>query len=172
MGCSAINILKNTLGMGARTNKFKVIISGRGGGPSGNNVDVLAVSASIPSRSFTEIPIWNQGRLTAIAGAADFGNTWSVTFMDDESHSLRGQFLAWMEFIDSVANHARASGSHSAYMGTAQMQQLSTITNATVATYKFEDVWPKSISDSSMDESNSAMVTFSVDFNCTSWSKA
>ena len=171
MGSSVIDALKNTLGMGARTNKYKVIINGRGGGPSGNIVDVLAKSADIPSRSFTEIAIWNQGRLTNIAGASDFGSTWSVTFMDDASHTLRGQFVAWMEFIDSVASHSRAAGAHSAYMGDATIQQLDTSHNGVTASYTFSDVWPKSISASTMSDDNSAIIEFTVEFNYTSWSK-
>ena len=55
MGNSAIDELKSTLGIGARANKYRVIINGVLGGPSGKMIDVLAKSASIPGRSFNEI---------------------------------------------------------------------------------------------------------------------
>jgi len=172
MGNSKISQLKNTLGMGARANKYRVIINGVGGGPSGPMVDTLAKSTAIPGRSFHEVEIWNQGRLTVIAGDADFSGTWTVTFMDTEDHSLRGQFIDWMEFIDSVANNSRGAGDHSSYMTTAMVQQLSTIDNGVMATYTFEDIWPKSISDSSLSDDGTDMIEFSVEFNFTSWAKS
>ena len=169
MGSSVINALKNTLGMGARTNKYRVVISGVAG-VGGGNVDVLAKSTSIPGRSFPDIEVWNQGRLTVIAGDASFEGTWSVTFMDNESHSLRRQFIRWMEFIDSPISHSREASSHDSYMGRGIVQQLSTINNTAKASYVFEDIWPKSISESSLSDETSDMVEFTVEFNYTSWS--
>jgi hypothetical protein len=171
MSSSKIDALKSTLGMGARANKYRVIINGVGGGPTGPMVDTLTKNASIPGRSFAEVEIWNQGKLTVIAGDAQFTDTWSVTFMDTEDHTLRGQFIAWMEFIDSVATNSRGAGAHSDYMTTAELQQLSTIDNACTATYKFEDLWPKSISDSTVSDDSSDMIEFTVEFNYTSWAK-
>jgi hypothetical protein len=170
MGNFKIDDLKNTLGLGARTNKYQIILNGVGGGPSGEQVNTLAKSASIPGRSFAEVEIWNQGRLTTVAGDADFGGTWSVTFLDDEYHSLRMQFIAWMEYIDSVANHDRAASSHDDYMSTAQMIQLSTVDNSPTITYEFADIWPKTISDTAMSDDSPGMVEFTVEFNYTSWS--
>jgi hypothetical protein len=57
-------------------------------------------------------------------------------------------------------------------MTTAMVQQLSTIDNGVTATYTFEDVWPKSISDSSLSDDGTDMIEFSVEFNFTSWSKS
>lgn len=169
MGSGKIDILKNTLGMGARANKYRIIINGVGGGPSGSKADTLAVSTTIPGRAFHDIEVWNQGRLTTIAGDADFSGTWSVTFMDTQDHSLRKEFIAWMEFIDSATKHDREAGDHSSYMTTAEVQQLSTVDNSTTATYTFQDVWPKSISDSSLGDASSEMVEFTVEFNFTTW---
>jgi hypothetical protein len=171
MGCSAIDTVKSTLGMGARANKYKVSIVGKGGGPNGNIIDVLAKSASIPSRSTNDVEVWNQGRLTTIAGAADFSGTWSVTFMDTEDHTLRAQFLAWMDFTDSVASHSRGAGAHDDYMSTGTLQQLSTIDNSVKATYEFENLWPKTISDSSMGDNSDELIEFTVEFNYDSWKK-
>lgn len=172
MGSSVINTLKQTLGMGARANKYRIIINGVGGGPSGPMVDTLAKSTTIPSRSFHEVEIWNQGKLTVIAGDADFSGTWSVTFMDTEDHALRGQFLQWMEFMDSVTKNSRGASDHSSYMTTAELNQLSTIDNKITATYIFEDLWPKNISDSTLSDDSTDILEFSVEFNFTSWAKA
>ena len=140
-------------------------------GPVGEVVDVLAKSSAIPGRDFSEIEIWNQGRLVTIAGDASFAGTWTVTFLDDEYHSLRDKFIAWMEGIDSPLNHQSSAGSHSGYMTTAELQQLSTIDNIVTASYIFEDVWPKSISESAMSDDAQDMVEFSVEFNYSTFSK-
>ena len=167
---SSIDNLKNTLGMGARANKYRVIINGVGGGPFGEYIDILAKNTTIPGRSVADIEVWNQGRLTVVAGDASFDGTWSVTFMDTEDHSLRKKFIAWMEYIDSVIKHERDAISHSSYMTTAEVQQLSTVDNSKKVSYIFEDLWPKNISDSNLDDSNSEMIEFTVEFNYTSWS--
>jgi len=172
MGNSKISELKRTLGMGARANKYRVTIVGVGGGPNGPMVDTLAKATAIPSRSTHEVEIWNQGKLTVIAGDADFSGTWNVTFMDTEDHSLRGQFIDWMEFIDSVAANSRGASDHSSYMSVGILQQLSTIDNSVTATYTFSDIWPKSISDSALSDDSSDMIEFSVEFNFTSWAKS
>lgn len=169
---SVIDNLKLTLGMGARANKYRVVINGVGGGPFGEYIDILAKSTTIPGRSVADIEVWNQGRLTVVAGDASFDGTWSVTFMDTEDHSLRKKFIAWMEYIDSVIKHDREASNHSNYMTTAEVHQLSTVDNSKTASYVFEDIWPKNISDSSLDDSNSELIEFTVEFNYTSWAIA
>ena len=171
MANSAITSLKSTLGMGARANKYRVNIAGSGG-VTGPFVDILCKSTAIPGRAFHDIAVWNQGRLVNIAGDADFSGTWSCTFMDDEAHTLRGAVIAWMEEIDSSASHSRGVGGHADYMKTATLDQLSTIDNSPTATYIFEDIWPKSISDSSLDDSNGDLIEFTVEFEYTEWVKA
>ena len=170
MGNSVIEELKSTLGFGARTNKYRIIINGVGGGPSGSIIDVFAKNTTIPGRSFPDIEVWNQGRLTVIAGDASFEGTWSVTFMDSEEHKLRKQFIAWMEYIDSPLNHSRDASGHPDYMTTSKVQQLSTIDNSLKVTYKFEDIYPKSISESNLSDETSDILEFTVEFNYSSWS--
>jgi len=173
MGNSSIDSLKNTLGMGARANKYRVTINGAAGsyalGPDG---DLLCKSASIPGRSFADIEVWNQGRLTVVAGDAQFDGTWTVTFIDTEDHKIRTKFIDWMEYMDSVVNHSRGAVDHSSYMSDATLEQLSTVDNSTTATYTLLDVYPKSLSDSSMSDDSSDLIEFSVEFNFSSWVKS
>ena len=166
---SAIQELKNKLGMGARTNKYRIMMSGLKG-VDDIMVDTFAKSTAIPGRSFADIEVWNQGRLTVLAGSAQFDGTWSVTFIDTEDHSLRRAFVNWMEFIDSVANHSRGAVEHTAYMTTSKVQQLNTSNNKVTATYTFENVYPKSISDSSLADDNTELLEFTVEFNYSAWS--
>lgn len=167
---SIIDSLKNTLGLGARSNRYRIILNGVGGGPNGEYIDVLAKNTTIPGRSVADIEVWNQGRLTVIAGDAAFDGTWSVTFMDTEDHMLRRKFIQWLEYIDSPLNHSRDATSHSDYMTTAEVHQLSTTTGNKTVGYVLEDVYPKSISESAMDDSNAELIEFTVEFNYTSWS--
>lgn len=173
MGSSQIDALKTTLGIGARANKYRVTINGTGTNFAfGEEADLLCKSASIPGRSFADIEVWNQGRLTVVAGDAQFDGTWNVTFMDTEEHKIRTQFIDWMEYIDSAVNHTRGAVDHSSYMNDAILEQLSTIDNSVTATYTLLDVYPKSISDSSLSDDSSDLVEFSVEFNFTSWVKS
>jgi len=167
-----INELLDTLGMGARSNKYMVNINGLGKKfEVGKMGDTLAKSTTIPGRSFNEVSIWNQGRLTTIAGDPDYSGTWSVTFRDTEEHKLRTIFIDWMEFIGTVQRNAREANSHNDYMTTSQVSQLSTVDNSVTATYEFYDIWPKSISDSSLSDDAQDMLEFTVEFNFSSWSK-
>lgn len=165
-----INDLKQTLGMGARANKYKVIINGKSG-VGGQIIDVLCKNTVVPGRSFNDIEVWNQGRLTVVAGEASFDGTWAVTFMDTERHTLRGKFIAWMEYIDSAVNHSRGTVSHTDYMGTAELQQLSTKDNRPTAKYLLEDIYPKSISESTLSDESQEILEFTVEFNYTTWAK-
>ena len=173
MGNSQIDSLKKTLGMGARANKYRVTINGTGTSFAfGEEADLLCKSASIPGRSFADIEVWNQGRLTIVAGDAQFDGTWTVTFMDTEDHKIRSQFIDWMEYIDSVVNHSRGAVDHNSYMNEAKLQQLSTYDNSVKATYTLLDVYPRSLSDSSMSDDSSDLLEFSVEFNYSSWVKS
>lgn len=163
--------LKSTLGLGARANKYKIILNGVGGGPEGAMVDTLAKSTAIPSRSFADIEIWYQGRLVTVAGEAQYSDAWSITFMDDEKHTLRGKFNDWMEFIDSVANNSRDANTHNSYMTIGKVQQLSTVDNSITAEYEFSNVYPKNMSDSALADDSADLIEFSVEFNYSYWTK-
>ena len=169
MASSVIQELKNKLGMGARANKYRIIMSGLKG-VEDVMVDTFAKATAIPGRSFADVEVWNQGRLTVLAGNAQYDSTWSVTFIDTEDHSLRKSFIKWMEFIDSVANHSKGAVKHTAYMTTSKVQQLNTSNNKVTATYTFENVYPKSISDSTLADDSTELLEFTVEFNYSLWS--
>jgi len=163
--------LKKTLGMGARSNKYKIILSSPSGGPDGEEINTLAKSTTIPGRSFNDIQVWYQGRLITVAGDAQYDSTWSVTFLDDEKHSLRTKFNNWMEFIDSVKNDKRISTDNPSYMTSVKLSQLSSVTGYPTATYELYDVYPKSMSDISFSDDNSSLIEFTIEFNFSYWEK-
>ena len=173
MGNSQIQMLKTTLGIGARANKYRVTINGTGTNFAVGEIgDILCKSTSLPGRSFADIEVWNQGRLTVVAGDAQYDGTWSCTFLDDEGHALRSLFIDWMEYIDSVINHSRDAVDHSSYMNDAILEQLSTVDNSVTATYTLFDVYPKSLSDSNYGDDSQDLIEFTVEFNFSSWQKA
>jgi len=172
MGNSQIQLLKKTLGIGARSNKYRVTINGNGKNFAvGEMGDILCKNTTLPGRSFADIEVWNQGRLTVVAGDAQYDGTWSCTFLDDEYHKLRTMFINWMEFIDSVVNHSREAVDHSSYMNDAILEQLSTVDNNTTAKYILFDVYPKSLSDSTYSDDSQDLIEFTVEFNFSSWTK-
>lgn len=168
---SVIDSLKTTLGLGARANKYRIIINPKGGGPSGAFVDTLAKNTTIPARGFADISLYVQGRLINIAGEAEYDGTWSVTFMDTQEHTLRGKFNDWMNFIDNYATHNRGATDHNSYMGTATVQQLNTATNEPTASYELYNLYPKSMSEISLSDDSQELVEFTVDFNYSHWTK-
>jgi len=163
---SKIQELKNTLGIGARSNKYRIIINQM---EFSENVDILCKSSSLPGKSFADIEIYNRGRKLNFAGQAQFDGNWSCTFIDDENHSIRKLFINWMNYIDSTKNHSRKAVSINSYMKTAIIQQLSTITNKVTAEYIFNDLYPKSISESTYSDDSSELIEFNIEFSFSFW---
>ena len=168
---SVLSDLKQALGIGARTNRYRVIIDGVLGGPSGNVVNTLAKETTIPEVSFNDIEVWGQGKLVTVAGDISYSGTWRVTFYDDEKHTLRGKFLKWMIAIDNAFKNDSEASSHSDYMTTAKIQQLSTIDNSVKVTYEFQDIWPKHISGGTMSDDTPGLLEFTVEFNYSTWKR-
>jgi len=167
MANSKLNELKNTLGMGARVNKYKVMLAAPVGPNDDVKIDVLCKGSSIPAKTIGQIEVWNQGRKVIIAGDAQFENAWSLTFWDDQTLSLRKSFDDWLLFIDNFDEHSRGlSDDHNSYMtSAAKVQQLSTIDNSVTAEYTFYNMWPTGISSIDLaDESIDTLAEFTVDF--------
>ena len=162
-----LNELKAQLGLGARTNKYKVAIHSPIGGLE--KVDLFCKTANMPGRSFADISVWVQGRLVTIAGDAQYEGTWSATFMDTEFHSLRKEFLAWMDYIDNVKKHRRITTGAPDYMGVVIIQQLSSVNNKATVQQNLMNAYPKSISEITYSDDNSSIAEFTVEFNYSHW---
>jgi hypothetical protein len=165
----SIQSLKSTLGMGARTNKYRIILNAPGGGPTGPSVDILAKSATMPGRGFADVQVWVQGRELTVAGDATYDGTWSCTFMDTEDHMLRNKFIAWMDYIDSFDGHTRGASSAPDYMTEITIQQLSTIDNSMKAECKLQNAYVKNISEITYSDETSGVIEFTAEFNYSHW---
>ena len=100
-----ISEIKNTIGAGARSNKFRVYfsfpdvidISTTG---ITREANVLCFSSSLPERTVGQIEVWNLGRKLIIPGDTTFQNNWDCQFYNTEEHNLRRAFLAWQKACD------------------------------------------------------------------------
>ncbi|MHB8098012.1 MAG: hypothetical protein ACYDD5_00270 [Sulfuricurvum sp.] len=170
---SVLQELKDTLKMGSRGNKYKVMLAAPMGPTDDFIVNTLAKGGAIPAKTVGTIDVWSQGRKLVIAGDAAYENTWNLTFYNTQDHALRTGFDKWMLFIDSIDSHSRGASEHSAYMAEgAQIQQLSTTDNSVTATYNFYNLWPTSISAIDMaDDQQDTVTEFSVDFAYSYWQR-
>lgn len=167
-GNSRVNSLKTKLGMGARPNKYRVLLTipkAVGASIDGNTLDTICKGASIPEKIMGQIEAFSQGRKIILAGDAQFSNSWTLTFYDTENHKLRNAFTKWQEMIDDFENHSRGIKSHNDYMAEPEVHQLSTIDNKATAKYKFYNMFPVNVSNLELaDETNDQLGEFTVEF--------
>jgi hypothetical protein len=166
MASSTLESLKNKLGMGARANRYMVMISAPVGPSDDITIDTLCKGGSIPGKTIGQIEVFNQGRKLIIAGDAQYENTWTLTFWNTEDMALRDSFDKWMLYIDDMEAHTRKASDHSSYMAdAANISQLSSVDNSVQAVYQFRNLWPTSISSVDLaDDSADTITEFSVDF--------
>jgi len=163
--------LKTTLAMGARGNKYKIMLAAPVGPTDDFLIDTVGKGGAIPAKTIGQIEIWTQGRKLVVAGDATFENAWNLTFWNTQDHALRDAFDKWLLFIDDMEAHGRTATDHASYMTEgAQIQQLNTTDNSVMATYNFYNLWPTGISAIDMaDDQQDTITEFSVDFAYSHW---
>ncbi len=169
-----ISEIKNTIGAGARSNKFRVYfsfpdvidISTTG---MTREANVLCFSSSLPERTVGQIEVWNLGRKLIIPGDTTFQNNWDCQFYNTEEHNLRRAFLAWQKACDH-AETGTHTGDPSAVMTTMKIVQLDSAENETVV-YELHNVYPNVVSSIEMDQASesTAIEQFTVTFSYTDW---
>jgi len=171
MASNPVQDLKTKLAVGARPNKYRIMLAAPVGPTDDSLLDVICKGASIPGKTIGTIDIFNQGRKLLIAGDAAFENSWSLTFWDTEDHSLRKSFDKWLTFIDDKEKHQRGWKSHKDYTTEkAKVEQLSTINNSVKAIYEFRNMFPTNMSAIDVaDDSNDTLEEFTVDFAYSHW---
>ncbi len=163
--------LKTTLAMGARGNKYKVMLAAPVGATDDFLVDTVCKGGAIPAKTMGQIEIWTQGRKLVVAGDATYENAWTLTFWNTQDLALRSGFDQWLIFIDDMENHQRGAVTHTDYMTDgAQIQQLNTSDNSVMAVYNFYNMWPTGISAVDMaDDQVDTITEFTVDFAYSHW---
>jgi len=171
MASSKLQELKTTLAMGARGNKYKIMLSAPVGPTDDVLIDTVCKGGSIPAKTIGQIEIWTQGRKLVVAGDATYENAWNLTFWNTQDMALRNAFDKWLMFIDNMEEHSRGATDHVSYMTeTAKVQQLNTSSNEPTATYEFRNLWPTGISAIDLaDDQQDTITEFSVDFAYSHW---
>jgi len=171
MASNPVQMLKSKLAVGARPNKYKIMLSAPVGPTDDILIDTLCKGASIPAKSIGTIEVYNQGRKLVVAGDAAYENSWDLTFLDTENHEVRNAFDKWLLYIDDFEANKKSWSSANDYMTEkAQVQQLSTIDNSVKATYEFRNMWPTTIAAIDLGaDSNDTLAEFSVTFAYSHW---
>ena len=180
------------LGGGSRPNLFEVQVNFPDNvnlGIQGDNPDnsfnqdtfrFLCKAAALPASNIANIDVPFRGRIFKVAGDRTFEN-WTVTVINDENFNHYRSFQAWMQNIGQYGDSSGMTNPNN-YMGQATVYQLgrnsagqqtsgSVATNSrTIAQYKFEDIWPATVSNIDLSyDSSDAIEEFTVDFNVQYW---
>ena len=181
MAFSSIADLKTTLGLGARANLFEVSLAfpialtgnatdgSAWQGPdqtsiTGTNVNILVKAAQVPAFTVGTIEVpYKAGRRIKIPGDRTFAD-WTITVINDENHTARRAFTAWIDMISKGNYNSATKSSVKNYYTDLTVTQLKGSGNA-VRVYKLLDAFPTDVSgvDLSMD-STDTLSEFTVNF--------
>lgn len=161
----AINEMKNAIGGGARSNKYRVYIEKVG---DAKTADLLCKSASFPGKTLGEIEVWNQGRKFLIPGDTSFTNEWQLSFYNTQDHNLRIQFINWMQQIDNFQANTHSTTPAAVVVDMKVFQIKADGTEG--QGYIFHNVFPKDIGEITLeDETPDAIQEFDVSFSFSDW---
>ena len=179
MAFSSIEDLRLSLGLGARANLFEVALAfpvsltGNSttdwAGPSqieitATDVNILVKAAQVPAFTVGVIEVpYKAGRRIKIPGDRTFAD-WTVTVINDENHTARRAFTAWIEMISKGNYNSPTKSSVNNYYTDLTVSQLDG-KNTAVRTYTLSDAFPTDVSavDLSMD-STDTLSEFTVNF--------
>ena len=164
-----INEMKAALtGGGAKSTLFQVSITNKIDNTADDLVPFMVHAAQLPQSSIGTYPLPYMGRKINLAGDRVF-EPWTVSVYNDENFAIRNRMEQWMNAINSHTGNLRLtnSSSPSDYKSQALITQFSK-TGRTLRTYKFEGLFPSTISAIEMDWNNtdsieSYQITFQYD---------
>lgn len=163
--------LKSALGAAARASKYRVNFTVPSSVPTTSDlskVDVLCKTASFPSMTIGQIPVFNQGRKLVIPGDTSYSTTWQLTFYATEDHAIRKDMIAWMKAADHFQGNTH-SGNPNAILGELSVEQLDSAGNPTVK-YTFHNVFVQEVGEIQLsDETQDAAMEFDVTFSFSDW---
>jgi len=146
-----IRTLLDTLGQGARSNKFLVNIAFPSVANGARPVlfDTLCKSVTLPGLAVQEVEKFHRGEKITLATRQELPGTFTCTFYDTETQLVRGTFLNWIRFIHDKNTGKVAAKSHADYMGEIAITQLTArgSVNDDKITTRLKYVFPKSVQD-------------------------
>ena len=163
-------------GGGARPNLFEVELTTFPAGISwdADNFKYMCKAANLPASTIASIDVPFRGRTFKVAGDRTI-DVWTVKVINDEDFKLRRAFESWSEHIAKLDNNLGATNPNS-YMSNATVYQLgrgataNSTTNtgsdsAILASYKFVDIFPTSVSNIDLSyDSGDTIEEFTVEF--------
>jgi hypothetical protein len=177
MPFQSVTQLKEALGLGARSNLFDVKLLFPIGGtinPAGayegpttqpsDALNILVKSAQVPAFTVGTIEVpYKAGRRIKLPGDRTFAD-WTVTVINDESHTARRAFTAWINLISRGNYESAAKSTAKDYYTDLTVSQLKG-TGTVQRVYKLFGAFPTDVSgvDLSMD-STDTLSEFTVTF--------
>lgn len=163
--------LKQALGAAARASKYRVNFSVPASVPTTSDlskVDTLCKSATFPSMTIGQIPVFSQGRKLVIPGDTTYTTTWALTFYATEDHAIRKDMISWMRAADHFQTNTH-SGNPNSVLGELSVEQLDSAGNPTVK-YTFHNVFVQEVGEIALsDETQDTAMEFDVTFSFSDW---
>jgi hypothetical protein len=134
-----------------------------------SDIRYLCISTTIPELSNESISIDVGGTQTVnIGSSSSYGDSWSATFLLEEGHELRNQFLKWMSKIHNISSNSCSSPktykSDDCYIAHLDRNRK------TGCLYKIKGLFPTKISNVELkQEPDTSIQTFTVDFKYDYW---
>lgn len=138
---------------------------------------LLCKAAALPASNLGVIEVPFRGRTVKIAGDRTF-DTWTATFINDETFAIRAAMEKWMDAINAhEKNSASLSlpSTDSGYLADLTVKQLkrdNSATGSSVTTYKLWGCFPTNISQIDLAyDSNDQIEDFTVEFQIQYWTR-
>jgi|SRR5690554_2908231 len=120
-------------------------------------------NVNIPEKSNETITINYKGNQSLYAGRDGSPHTMTIQFWDDEAQSIYALMNDWYE--NGILNSVVGGGvTKDLYAVDLVVKTLAHDSNTVTATHRFNNVFPSSIGDISLDYSASEHITFSITF--------
>ena len=167
----AFNITSFRSGMvfdGQRPNLFEVSITGADSNIfDSTGLSMFAKGTSIPGATIGTVIVPYFGREVKLAGNRTFPE-WTITVLNDEDFSIRGQFERWMNYINDHGSNVRGSTTYHTKGNVKQFGKGTTVT----ASYSFVNMFPTDLSEITLDwGDNDTIEEYTVTFAYDYWTR-
>jgi len=157
----------------SRSSRFEVIITP----PNGVNIasadlerlSLLATNASLPGLNIEIRDLKIYGPVYPKPVTMDFGGTIAITFLQDKNLQTRNFFQEWMFAVVNPESF-NVSYQQNYVSDGITVTQLDQADGKTYS-YQFLEAFPISLSQSTLDYSNTEFVKFTVEFRYRKWRK-
>jgi len=173
MSFATISTLKTQLNKGARANLFQIdltfptaVITAVSGSQTAfsTNMGLLCKAAAVPGFTIGVIEVpFRAGRRIKIAGDRTFAD-WTVTVINDENHTMRNAFNAWVNFVSTSNYDSTSKSTATDYYSTVRIKHLKA-DGSVSRQYQLVDAYPTDVGalDLSFD-STDTLSEFTVNF--------